>query len=199
MAPLSYNSSSKKLQLDPEIYDSETKSWKGEPKEDGSIKPSYLDVYGIYMEDVVSVSQDTGTGFISISVQHLSPYFAKEFLDLIISEANSSLRNKDLEESKEALEYLRSQLAENSLVQLRESINNLIESQLEIQMMANINEDYILVEIDPPFVPEKAVSNSKMLIVIFSTILGSLFGATVVLTREYLKRTKVLDTQESEI
>jgi len=65
--------------------------------------------------------------------------------------------------------------------------------------MANINEDYILVEIDPPFVPEKAVSNSKMLIVIFSTILGSLFGATVVLTREYLKRTKVLDTQESEI
>ena len=107
--------------------------------------------------------------------------------------------DKILEESKEALEYLRSQLAENSLVQLRESINNLIESQLEIQMMANINEDYILVEIDPPFVPEKAVSNSKMLIVIFSTILGSLFGATVVLTREYLKRTKVLDTQESEI
>ena len=194
MAPKSYESSSKELKLDLEIYDPETKSWKGEPNEDGQIKPSYLDVYGVYMEDLVSVYQDAGTGFISISVKHLSPYFAKEFLDLIISEANSFLRNKDLEESKQALKYLRSQLAENSIMQLRVSINNLIESQLEIQMMANINEDYILVEIDPPYIPEKSVSNNKILIVIFSTILGSLFGAVVVLTREYLLRNKTADT-----
>tara|TARA_Y100001970_G_C14256833_1_gene876165 strand:+ start:122 stop:1093 length:972 start_codon:yes stop_codon:yes gene_type:complete len=199
MAPKSYDSNTKELQLDPEIYDPETKNWKGEPKEDGSIKPSYLDVYGVYMEDIVTVSQDTGTGFISISVTHISPYFAKEFLDLIIKEANSFLRNKDLEESREALKYLRSQLEENSLVQLRESINNLIESQLEIQMMANINEDYVLVNIDPPYIPEKIISNNKILIVVFSTILGSILGSAVVLLREYLLRIKEADTLKESL
>ena len=34
-------------------------------------------------------------------------------------------------------------------------------------MLANINEDYILIEIEPPFIPEKSVSNDKRLIVIF--------------------------------
>ena len=191
MAPKSYDYSSKELILDSEIYDTKTNTWKGEPKKDGSVEPSYLDVYGVYMEDVVSISQDKGTGFIIISVKHLSPYFANEFLNLIITEANSSLRNKDLGESTQALNYLQSQLAEVSLVELRESINTLIESQLEIQMMANINEDYILVEIDPPYVPEKSISNNKTLIVIFSTILGCLLGMLAVIAKEQLLRREI--------
>lgn len=194
MAPKSYNKTTKSLILDEEIYDHDTKTWKGEPKEDGSAQPSYLDVYGVYMEDLVSVSQDQGTGFVIISVKHISPYFAKDFLDLIITEANSFLRNKDLEESSQALDYLKSQLAEISLVELKESINTLIESQLEIQMLAKINEDYILVEIDPPYVPEKSLSNSKTLIVVFSTILGGLLGCIIALIREYLTRQETSDT-----
>jgi LPS O-antigen subunit length determinant protein (WzzB/FepE family) len=148
----------------------------------------------VYIEDLVSVSQDKGTGFVIISVKHISPYFAKDFLDLIITEANSFLRNKELEESSQALDYLKSQLAEISLVELKESINTLIESQLEIQMLAKINEDYILVEIDPPYIPEKSLSNSKTLIVIFSTLLGGLLGCIVALIKEYLTRQETSDT-----
>jgi uncharacterized protein involved in exopolysaccharide biosynthesis len=99
-----------------------------------------------------------------------------------------------MEESSQALRYLKSELSKTPLVEIRESINTLIESQLEIQMMAKINEDYILVEIDPPFIPEKSLSNSKTLIVIFSTIFGGLFGGVVVLLREYL-----LENKKSEI
>ena len=57
-------------------------------------------------------------------------------------------------------------------------------------MMAKINEDYILVEIDPPFIPEKSLSNSKQLIVIFSTIFGSFLGGVIVLLREYFLENK---------
>ena len=196
MAPGSYNLTTKELVLDPEIYDLTRNQWKGDPKDDGTTEPSYLDVYAEYMDNVLTISQDAASGFILINVRHISPVFAKDFLSLVIQEANNILRSKDLDESTEALNYLKSQLAETSVLDLRESINALIESQLEIQMLANINEDYILIEIEPPFIPEKSVSNDKRLIVIFSTIIGAMLGVLLAIVREFVNRRKLDQTSQ---
>jgi len=193
MAAKSYDISSKKLLFDGDLYDSKSKNWIGEPDENGSAKPSYLDAHGVYLNDLLSISQDKNTGFILIDIKHLSPVFAKEFLELIIRETNTILRKKDLEESNEALMYLTNELRKTSLVELKESIRNLIEAQLEVQMMSKINEDYVLVEIDPPFIPERGLSNSKLLIVIFSTIFGSLLGGVIVLIRHYFLKEKLIE------
>lgn len=193
MAAKSYDISSKKLLFDGDLYDSKSKNWIGEPDENGSAKPSYLDAHGVYLNDLLSISQDKNTGFILIDIKHLSPVFAKEFLELIIRETNTILRKKDLEESNEALMYLTNELRKTSLVELKESIKNLIEAQLEVQMMSKINEDYVLVEIDPPFIPERGLSNSKLLIVIFSTIFGSLLGGVIVLIRHYFLKEKLIE------
>ena len=193
MAAKSYDISSKKLLFDGDLYDSKSKNWIGEPDENGSAKPSYLDAHGVYLNDLLSISQDKNTGFILIDIKHLSPVFAKEFLELIIRETNTILRKKDLEESNEALMYLTNELRKTSLVELKESIKNLIEAQLEVQMMSKINEDYVLVEIDPPFIPERGLSNSKLLIVIFSAIFGSLLGGVIVLIRHYFLKEKLIE------
>ena len=193
MAAKSYDISSKKLLFDGDLYDSKSKNWIGEPDENGSAKPSYLDAHGVYLNDLLSISQDKNTGFILIDIKHLSPVFAKEFLELIIRETNTILRKKDLEESNEALMYLTNELRKTSLVELKESIRNLIEAQLEVQMMSKINEDYVLVEIDPPFIPERGLSNSKLLIVIFSAIFGSLLGGVIVLIRHYFLKEKLIE------
>lgn len=193
MAAKSYDISSKKLLFDGDLYDSKSKNWIGEPDENGSAKPSYLDAHGVYLNDLLSISQDKNTGFILIDIKHLSPVFAKEFLELIIRETNTILRKKDLEESNEALMYLTNELRKTSLVELKESIKNLIEAQLEVQMMSKINEDYVLVEIDPPFIPERGLSNSKLLIVIFSSIFGSLLGGVIVLIRHYFLKEKLIE------
>ena len=193
MAAKSYDISSKKLLFDGDLYDSKSKTWIGEPDENGSAKPSYLDAHGVYLNDLLSISQDKNTGFILIDIKHLSPVFAKEFLELIIRETNTILRKKDLEESNEALMYLTNELRKTSLVELKESIKNLIEAQLEVQMMSKINEDYVLVEIDPPFIPERGISNSKLLIVIFSAIFGSLLGGVIVLIRHYFLKEKLIE------
>lgn len=193
MAAKSYDISSKKLLFDGDLYDSKSKNWIGEPDENGSAKPSYLDAHGVYLNDLLSISQDKNTGFILIDIKHISPVFAKEFLELIIRETNTILRKKDLEESNEALMYLTNELRKTSLVELKESIKNLIEAQLEVQMMSKINEDYVLVEIDPPFIPERGLSNSKLLIVIFSAIFGSLLGGVIVLIRHYFLKEKLIE------
>jgi uncharacterized protein involved in exopolysaccharide biosynthesis len=186
MAAKSYDRGSKELLFNTNIYDPETKTWKREPNEYGQRKPSYLEAHRLYKNSLISISQDIKTGFISITIEHISPIFAKEFLELIIREANALLRNRDMEESSQALRYLKSELSKTPLVEIRESINTLIESQLEIQMMAKINEDYILVEIEPPFVPEKKSKPRRSSIVILATIFGGLLSVMIVLVRHYL-------------
>ncbi len=184
MAAKSYDSGSKELLFDQKIYDSETKTWKGKNNNNSSIKPSYLAVHRAYMGSL-SISQDKMTGFISVNIEHISPIFAKEFLELIIREANALLRKRDMEDSSQAIQYLKSELSKTSLVEIRESIHTLIEAQLETQMLAKINEDYILVEIEPPFIPEKKSKPSRAPIVFFTTMLGGLLSVIITLLRHY--------------
>jgi len=177
MAAKSYNSDSQELFYDHKLYDSETKTWK--------TIPSYLEAHKEYANNMLSISQDIKTGFISIHIEHISPVFAKDFLDLIIREANELLRKKDMEESKQGLEYLTSELSKTPFVEIKESINSLIESQLETQMLTQINKDYILIEIEPPFAPEEKSKPSRALICLLGTMLGGMLSVVIVLIRHY--------------
>jgi len=181
MASKSYDSSSKELLFDQKIYDSETKIWNGQKK------PSYLDAYEEYIENIISVSQESNTGFISIKAEHISPIFAKEFLELIIREANVLMRERDMEKSSQALEFLKTELSQTSLIEIQDAINSLIEAQLETQMLAQINEDYVLVTIEPPFIPEKKSKPNRMTILMFSLMLGLISGISTVLIKHYFQ------------
>ena len=185
MAPKSYNSASQELQYDKKLYDSENKTWKRKPEKNRPIIPSYLEAHEEYIENILSISQDKLTGFILISIEHISPVFAKELLDLIIRESNELLRKKDMEESNQGLVYLTSELSKTPFVEIKESINALIEVQLEKQMLAQIHQDYILIEIEPPFIPEKKSKPSRALICILGTMLGAIISVLIVFIRHY--------------
>ena len=184
MAAKTYNSASQELLFDQKLYDSETKTWKRKPKKNGPIIPSYIEAHKAY-KSMMSISQDKTTGFISINIEHISPLFAKELLELIIRESNELLRKKDMEESKQGLGYLTSELSKTPFVEIKGSINALIEVQLETQMLAQIHQDYILIEIEPPFIPEKKSKPSRALICVLGTMLGGMLSVLIVLIRHY--------------
>ena len=177
MAAKSYDSSSQELTYDSSIYDAEKNEWI-EPE------PSYLQLHREY-RDILSISTDIETGFISISIEHMSPVFAKNFLTLIITEANKLKREKDIETSTNALKYLKDELSKTSFVEIKESINLLIESQLETQMMAKINEEYSLITLEPPFIPDKKSKPNRAMICILGTILGAMISVIFILFQHY--------------
>ena len=178
LAAKSYNNSTQELLFNQRLYESETKTWKNNEI------PSYLKAHKSYL-GMLSITQDKKTGFIYINIEHISPVFAKDFLELIIRESNELIRKKDMEESKQGLEYLTSELSKTPFVEIKESINALIEVQLETQMMAQINQDYILMEIEPPFIPEQKSKPTRTYICVAGTILGGILGVLIVLIRHY--------------
>ena len=185
MAPKSYDINSKELYFDSKIYDSKIKTWTREPTKNKRSKPSYLEAHKEYLGSLLSISQDRETGFVSIKINHISPVFAKDFLALIINEANTLKREKDIETSTKALSYLNKELSETPFVEIKGSINQLIEVQLETKMMAKVNEEYSLVIIEPPFIPEEKAGPNRALICQLGTLLGGMLGMIIVLLRHY--------------
>jgi len=185
IATKSYDSQLKKIQFDPKIYNEITGEWVRKPSKTRQSKPSYLEAHKKYLNQI-SINRDNQTNFIAISVEHMSPIFAKDLLELIINEANELLRNKDLEDSSAAIAFLNTEIPKSSLITMKEAINKLVESQLQKQMMSKVNKEYILKIIDPPFIPEEKSKPTRSLICIFGTLLGGILAIVWVLVRHYI-------------
>ena len=185
MAAKSYDSETQELYFDSEIYDAKTKTWTREAIKNKGPQPSYLETHKKYLNEILSISQDLKTGLVYIRIEHISPIFAKDFLTLIIKEANTMNRKKDIDTSSKALSYLKIELSQTPKVEIKKTINNLIETQLQKQMMANIHDEYSLISLEPPFIPEERSKPSRSLIVILSTLIGGVLSVVFVLFRHF--------------
>ena len=177
LAVESYDVESKKLVFDSELYDAANKKWL-------IPKPSYLDAYPAYMGMLYSYYHDMRR-IIDMEVEHISPIFAKEFLDSIIREGDKMLREFDMQVSIDSLEYLNVELAETKLLNIKSSINQMILSQMQTKMMTQLGYNYVVKIIDPPFIPVVPSKPSRRFIVMVATLGGLVAGILLVLMRQY--------------
>jgi len=183
-AASNYDKDLNEIKYNPKLYDSDKKKWTRKAK-DGSISiPTYLEVYEEVYSEKLSIVKDKDSGFIFISFSHVSPFFSEYFLSLIIDEINTITRKKDLEDSRNSLEYLKNQLTLTKETSIKKSINVLIMEQLGTQMIANINDDYIVEYIDKPFVPEKKSAPLRAFICIMISTLGGILSLLIVFIKE---------------
>lgn len=176
-AASSFDYDLKEIVYKKNIFNGETKEWAQKDSQGNFLIPSDAEVY----EEIMSrlkMYVDYETQFIKIEFEHFSPIFAYEFLELLVAELNNIERKKDTQRSSKALIYLNSQLEQTRQTGVQNSISQLIESQLKTQMMANIDEHYLIQPIDPPVVPHAKSSPKRRNIVIFA-FLFSLIGSCI--------------------
>lgn len=183
VAAKSYDFDSEEIIYDESIFNNKTARWIGK-------KPSYLEAYEFY-EEYMSVNQNKATGFITLSYEHVSPKFAYEFVSLIIKEINFLMKEKDIKESSDSLIYLESLIEDTNNTNIKLQLNQMIENQLRTKMLSNIRDDYLLMPIDPPYVPEEKSSPRRSILSIMSLIIGFVFSIIFVLTREILFSKKI--------
>ena len=186
-----YDESTAKLYYDNEVFDSEKKMWIREVPKNRKLVPSHLEVYRTYQE-TISLEEDLKSGYINLSVSHVSPLFSEYFLSLIINEANRLSKEKDMKESSDALTYLNKQLLNTMQSDIRKSMNKIIENQLKVQMLSNIKSDYLLSIIDRPYVPEVKSKPSRSIITITGSFIGFLVICSFILLNKYIFRFKFL-------
>jgi len=177
MASNGYSKNSKKVLYNDSLYDANQKKWKIN-------KPSNEDFYNKFLQNL-RISREPA-GFIQITYTHHSPIFAKSILDIIIEELNDKVKEEDLNNAERSLDYLIKQLDKTQQKDLRESINNLIEENMKIKMLANIDEYYLIKPVDPPYIPEFKSYPARTLMVLLSIISGFILTSLSLITHKFI-------------
>ena len=175
----SYDKETGKLIFNDSVYDQKNNILTSNPEK----RPTFHKTFSTY-NNMIKVST-TNTGYMYLSVTHLSPKFAYELLNLIISEVNSLSRARDLQESKDSLNFLYNQLTETNQTEIKDSINQIIGSELRRQMLAEVKKNYLITPLDKPFIPEMKSSPNRARICILGTILGFFLSILISLVMYY--------------
>ena len=174
------------LSLDAEVYDPSAGGWVREVEPPRTAAPSPEEVHALWNE-TVSVSEEKDSGFVTLSLKHRSPVYAKEWLDLLVVDINEALRAQDLAESERAVAYLEGQLKQTNVAEIRELLAGLLRSHMESRMMATVEPNYAFSVIDPPTIPELKSEPKRALICVLGTLLGGMLGVVFSLVRRALR------------
>ena len=187
MAASSYNVNTGELSYDPTIFDPETRIWTRDVEPPLQPKPSYQQAFEV-MRGIMSVTEDIDTGFVTVSIEHLSPLIANEWVTQLVDDLNMEMMLEATAEAQQSIDYLTDQLEKTQLVALEQVFYALIEEQTKTIMLANSRAEYLFKTIDPAIVPERRAQPDRALICIIGTLLGGMLSVLGVLIWHYAFR-----------
>lgn len=180
MASKSFDHSNNKL-IYSGAYDENLNVWA-----DGK-QPSYEDGYNEY-SDIVSVSRNVKTGFLTLRVDHLSPYFAQELASNIIDEVNARMLSSDMSDANQSLAYLTEISQTPTYSETKSAIAKLIERKLNVLVVSSIHKDYVFKYIDPPSLPVIKTGPPRAIIVLISLMISFITSSIYFLAIPYFKK-----------
>ena len=132
--------------------------------------------------------------FVLMTITHISPTQARDWLVYIVEDLNKSLSQRDVDEVKESIKYLEEQISNTNVTDLKELFYGMIESQTSKAMLAEVRSEYAFRVIDPAIAPELKHSPFRAVITLQSVIY-SLIAITVLCVMLYINNYKILFTR----
>ena len=185
VAAKSWNPQLNILQYDDDLFDKDTNKWKVD-NNNSSLMPSNQEAYLEY-KNIMNISQEQKTGFVTISIKHRSPYIAKQWTNLIVNLINQSMRNIERERALKSINFLNTQFLRLNYDEIKESVANLLEEEMKSLMMIEADEDYVFKTINSAIVPERKSEPRRSVIVIVSSLLGFMIGAFISLLMNFIR------------
>ena len=171
------------------IYNIKDNTWTREASFPKTSMPSNQEAYEVYKE-ILSISEDKKTSFVTISITHVSPFIAKDWVDIIITNINAHMREIDISIAENSIVFLKETLITTSLSDIRRAMAQLLQDQIQVLMLAEASQDYIFKRIVSPIAPEKKSAPSRALICILGTLIGFMISVLLSLYLHYSKKNK---------
>ena len=178
------------LIIDSSLYDTKSKTWliknAGADSDHEVLGPSSWALYG-KIKSRINISQDINSGFISLSAEHFSPYIAKKWVDLLVSSINEYIQLRERQEALDSIEYLKKQIKNTEISEMRTIFYQLIEEQTKTLMLAEISGEYVFKTLSPARVSEVKAKPKRPLIVVLGGFIGLMLSIMLVLFRYFTK------------
>ncbi|MGS0827518.1 Wzz/FepE/Etk N-terminal domain-containing protein [Shewanella sp. 0m-8] len=175
------------LVYDDELYNPQTKTWIREVKAPFKPEPSMQEAFKEFTK-VIAVNSAKDTGMVTISVEHLSPSVAQQWVTWLVEDINKVMKERDVAEANRSSEFLNKQIAMTNVADIRSILYKLIEEQAKTIMFAEVRDEYVFKTIDPALVPEEKAGPKRALICVLGTMLGGMLAVMIVLIRHFVKK-----------
>ena len=183
-----WNRESNELLIDDDLYDVETNTWFVKDDNTGEVGiPSSWQLFESFSERLL-VLENNKSNLISVSIEHYSPYLAKQWLDMFIAAINTHMQQRQMTKVTENINYLQAQIDTTSIAEMREVFYNIIEEQMKNKMLAEASPEYAFVVVSPNMVPEEKSKPQRVLIIILGTLLGMMLSIIIVLVIYYFRK-----------
>jgi uncharacterized protein involved in exopolysaccharide biosynthesis len=171
-----------KVIIDESIYDNSQNKWMREIDPPREAEPSVQEAYAEFSK-LLTISQDKDSGFVTIAIEHYSPYVAKQWVDWLVEGINETIRQQEAAQAQRSIDYLTQQIESTQIAELQQGFFDLIQSQTETMMLANANPEYLFKTLDPAVVPELKAKPQRAVVCVLGALLGGMLGVIVALIR----------------
>lgn len=182
MAAERWDLATNKLHFDNSIYSVARQKWTRQVNLPYKAKPSAQEAFKKFMKGYV-VQQERQGGLVMISVDHVSPFIAKKWVEWLIEDINDYMRRRDLVQMQSTIGYLQEQAELSDVAEIKAIFYELIEHKTQTLILAESNRDYVFEVIDPPVIAERKISPNRFLIILIGIFVGASFGLAIVMGR----------------
>ena len=165
-------------------WDEENQRWDALDPED---IPTLGDAYELFDEQVRGIREDRKTGLVILSIEWEDADEAARWANELVRRVNALLRDKAVQESQNAINYIQEQLKQTSVVELQQVLHRLIESEMKEIILAKINKEFAFRVIDPAVAAEDAFRPDMGLMLLLGAMLGFLGSVILVLFLNFVQ------------
>ncbi len=177
------------LIYDEKMFDDKTGKWVRKVSFPQTVIPSDQEAYRKY-KNILNITNDADTGFVTLSIEHRSPIIAKKWVDIVIYNINESMRELDKSKAQNSINFLNESIKSTNVQSIREVVAKLQETQMQTLMLASSEKEYIFKTLDSAIVPERKSAPNRAVICILGTLLGGILSLLIVFVQVYRESSK---------
>lgn len=171
-------------------WDPRLRTWKTtNPKK----MPSLWKANQYFKKHVRSISTDTKTGLVTMTITWSDPSSAAQWANGLVKMTNDYLRGKAIAESQRDIAYLSDQASKTDLVGVRQVIYELLENEINKVMLARGSDEYALKIIDPAQPPERPSFPDPLVWTPAGFLVGILFAFIIALFRQPVPKSRTIE------
>ncbi|MGE6810755.1 MULTISPECIES: Wzz/FepE/Etk N-terminal domain-containing protein [Pseudoalteromonas] len=189
MAAKTWDMQTNTVVYDSEMYDAQNNKWLREVEAPFKPEPSMQEAFKVFSK-IISASTDKESGMVTVSVEHVSPSVAQQWVSWLIEDINKSMKERDVLEAVKSTDFLTQQLEQTKIADIRAVLYKLVEEQTKTIMFAKVRDEYVFKTIDAALVPEEKFKPKRALICVLGVLLGGMLSVMIVLIRHYVAKDK---------
>lgn len=180
LAATDWDKSKNKIIYNKTLYDEKNHKWVRTPPPFKDIVPTPWEAYSVLLTKI-NIDALVKKKMLKISVDHYSPYKAKEWVELLLSDINEFYRIRSKNEAERSIDYLKEALDKTNISEVKTMFYGLLQDQIKGEMLSEVRQEFALETYSAAVLPEDKDHPRRAMICILGTLLGGVFSLIIAL------------------